>query len=282
MASFPVDSRSASNDWTRRLTNAKICAENGDEGDVFFLEVTTSPLVSLFITTGKSIKKNSKKKSVSLSFKEQHSSYPTVIETKDEVVRVGYNNFKVVIEEMSDNRKAKKKFKDTTMSEYSDMLREACIDIDSSIRDYHGIVCYVDGNHHNRSIGNLYVLHVCDVMNIMVSSMKNKIPKVVVKSSLLMTIPGDHIKNDLMQTHLRKKNFEFFFAHIDFFYMIYGYYNNHSFVPVRTQVSIHSRVFRKSSFFTNDDHFIRHQKGKLIEFNQNEKRSESKLIYKSI
>ena len=108
MASIPVVTGNTGSDWTRRLRNAKMCAENGEEGDVFFLEVTISPLVSLFITTGKPIKKDSKKKSVSLSFIEQHSSYPMTIENKDEVVRVGYTNFKNVIEEMNDDRTAKK------------------------------------------------------------------------------------------------------------------------------------------------------------------------------
>ena len=282
MTSIPVVTGNISSDWTRRLRNAKMCAENGEEGDVFFLEVTTSPLVSLYITTGKPIKKESKKKSVSLSFIEQHSSYPKAIENKEEVVRVGYTHFKNVIEEMNDERTAKKIYKNTTLAEYTELLRETSTDVDNAIRDYHGILCYQDGNHHNTSLGNLYVLHVCDVMNIMVASMKRNIPKVLVKSALLINLPDDHIKNDLMQTHLRKKNFDFFFAHIDFFYMIYGYYNNHSFVPIRTEVSIHSRVFKKSSFFMNDSHFIRHQKGKLIELNQNQKRTQSRLIYKSI
>ena len=162
------------------------------------------------------------------------------------------------------------------------MLRETCIDVDKAIRDYHGIVCYHDGNHHNTSLSNIYVMHVCDVMNIMVASMKGNIPKVVVKSTLMVNLSGDHIKNELMQTHLRKINFDFFFAHIDFLYMIYGYYSNHSFVAIRTEVSINSRIFKQASFFTNDSQFITHQEGKLIEFNQNEKRSETRLIYKSI
>jgi hypothetical protein len=53
MDRYSTSNPQASADWNRRLNNAKEAGEMGEEGDVHFLEVNISPLVSLFITTGK-------------------------------------------------------------------------------------------------------------------------------------------------------------------------------------------------------------------------------------
>ena len=65
--------QSSTTQWTIRMHNAKKCAEYAEENDVFFLEVSSSPLVSLFITTGKIVDEETKRRSVSLSFI-QHKS----------------------------------------------------------------------------------------------------------------------------------------------------------------------------------------------------------------
>ena len=42
-------------EWNRRLENAKVSAQSREEGEVTFLQVTTTPLTSLFIITGTKI-----------------------------------------------------------------------------------------------------------------------------------------------------------------------------------------------------------------------------------
>ena len=54
-----------------------------------------------------------------------------------------------------------------------------------------------------------------------------------------------------------------------------------SFIPIRTLVDDTDNNFKTSSFFTNDSHFVKHQKGKLQEINQNEKRYQTSFAYRS-
>ena len=148
-------------DWQQRLCNAKKAAEEANEGDVAFLEVSRVPLVSLFITTGKMKDRLNKKRSVDLRYVTQHSSYPKNIESMSESDNKGYQEFKRVVE----SRKISK-FYNMTFGEYKVMFQRTCIHIDQSIRQYHGVQCHIDGDTKNLSIDNCYFLHICDIFNL--------------------------------------------------------------------------------------------------------------------
>ena len=165
--------------------------------------------------------------------------------------------------------------------DFLEMFYKVCNIIDTSIKEWHGIKCYEDGDIKNENPTNYYILHVCDVMNIMVHINDTDQPKLVVESSLLKTISatikisGFDIFYDTNTYH------SFFKTHVDIFYLCYAYYGNYSFVPIRTLVSKEDSMFKQSSFFTNDDHFVKHQSGKLQEIKQNEKKYVSRAIYRT-
>jgi hypothetical protein len=41
--------------------------------------------------------------------------------------------------------------------------------VDNALRAHHGVKCFEDGNTANESFGNIFYLHVCDVINIYVN-----------------------------------------------------------------------------------------------------------------
>ena len=268
-------------DFRRRLDNAKFCATNGREGEVYFLQASKTPLVSCFITTGQFLNKTVNERSVDLRFVYQHAGYPLSVRSNKESEDLGYKSFQTALEndtfeDISDQ------FKELTKSEYSLLFEETCVYIDTCISANHGIRCYTDGDIKNKSNTNNWFLHVCDMLNILYERRGDCIPKVVVKSTLLDKLPSKKIVNDLDSKNIPLKNRNFMMLHVDYFYICYGYFGNYSFVPIRTQVDKESKVFHLSSFFSNDDHFMTHQKGKLQELNQNEKGALSRMMYKSV
>ena len=173
-------------------------------------------------------------------------------------------------------------FKDLTLDMYKDVFEQTCQIIDNSIVENHGVRCFTDGNPSNTTNKNCYFLHVCDIMNIMLSKHKNTVPGVLVQSNLLQNLPSHDVVNDLEYNLLSQKLLMFLVIHTDYFYTCYGYYGNHSFIPIRLNVDRNNEVLTTSSFFMNDKHFVTHQFGKLKELNQNETNVISRVMYRSI
>jgi hypothetical protein len=195
---------------------------------------------------------------------------------------MGYRKFKVLADKLCDTRKMKKKYQNLSASEYSKLLGGLCSDITNSISKNHGVACYRDGNKNNVNDENIFFLHICDVLACIVGIGKGYIPEVIIKSSLLTEINQSPLINDFMSKHLSKDRFDFLMTHVDFVYMIFGYYSNNSYVPIRLGISKNSGVFKESSLFMNDPFFLEHQRGKMKEFNQNNKSIKSRVMYRSI
>ena len=270
-------------DWNIRLHNAKMTAEEGEEGDVGFLQVSKRPLTSLFLTTGTKIDPStSTKRHVHLRFVSQHVGYPCHIKSNEENDTIGYQSFKnatklCLIESI------KKKYEDISIEEYRCIFEQVCQAIDKSIVDYHGVKCYRDGDWTNKKKANIYFLHVCDVLNcISKKRFHHTLPEIIVPTPTLKELPMLGVVSDLELVHLCNHLLDFVILHVDYLYTCYGYYGNHSFMAIRTSIAKGCKIFTKSCFFMNDDHFVNHQIGKLKEFNQNESRLESKLMYRSI
>ena len=154
-------------------------------------------------------------------------------------------------------------FKDMSKTDYILLFEDTCVYIDTCISKNHGIRCYTDGDFSNKSNTNNWFVRVCDMFNILYEKRCGNILKVTVKSRLLDKLPSTKNVNDLESNLIPKKNKNFMMLHVDFLYICYAYFGNYSFTPIRTQVEKNSKVFHVSSFFTNDDHFMTHQKGKL-------------------
>jgi hypothetical protein len=101
------------------------------------------------------------------------------------------------------------------------------------------------------------------------------------KTHSLSFIP-DTTRNKFIEETLTGNMLSFLEENIDFFYRLYCYYANDSFVPVRTSVDRKCKIFKLSRLFMNNPFFTKHQKGKLSEFKQRNKAFESMLAYRSI
>ena len=272
MSSSLPSSIRLSNDWTRRLDNAKELASNASFGSRFFLAVSSQPVVSLNIITGDKQDNTSKQRQVHLNYQLQPDDYPLVYKTMEETYLHAYDQYKnrldTSIETMDFNS-------------FSSQFNDICMDIDSSIRQNHGIKCYEDGDASNNDASNVMILHICDVFNIMQSYRENSVPVLYIKTRLLREVSSS-ITNEFQKSFLKEYLVPFFWNNIDFLYTCYAYYGNFSFVPIRTLVDKDNEMLKSSSFFTNDEHFVNHQIGKLQEFNQNESNFVSKLAYRSI
>ena len=263
-----------SSELNRRLHIVKELAEKAEKDSVLFMEVSYKPLVSLFVTTGEVTSENKNKRSVHLRFVSEPHHYSEVlndIQTMDTDIlglRV-YNN-------LLDNPINK-----LDMKLYKEKFDSVCGELDAAKSKYHGICCHEDGDEDNTSVANVFVLHVCDIMNLLVCKKNETIPELELTTNLLKSIDDKVcIGNEL--NLVTETNREFFMSHIDYFYVCYAYIGNTSFTPIRTRVEKNSQTFVISSFFTNDDHFNNHQGGKMMQFNQNNERFVSRMIYRSI
>ena len=175
-----------SSDWQRRLYNAKDCAEKGKEGDVFFLQVSKTPLVSLFITTGSLVDPVTGLRKVDLHYVSQHSLYPIRLCSNEENDTRGYAYYQKSL--LNDRRNT---CHSLDYDDYKIRFEATCVEIDKSIHTYHGVRCYRDGNPHNNEKNNYYILHVCDIMNILIHAEVGKVPDLKLKTALLQTLPPD-------------------------------------------------------------------------------------------
>ena len=165
--------------------------------------------------------------------------------------------------------------------EYNNKFNSTCDEINESIARYHGIKCFEDGDDTNLMTTNVIVLHVCDVINIIMSMKLNTLPDLYLKTGLFNHL-YDELCHQLSFAFISPANMKFFLTHIDFFYMCYAYFRNTSFVPIRTTVLLDSPIFVESSYFTNNDHFKNYQFGKLQEFNEYHDKMITKIVYRSI
>ena len=154
------ESISNSLDWKRRIGYIKRKAKYADEGSTFFLQVSNHPVVSLFIVTGAIDTKNRDERLIHLHFEPQPDTYPNLVTSTSMMETMGYNDY------MSSCRSD-----ETIMDkeEYKKKFYACCEDIDKSIKVNHGVKCYEDGDSTNNSETNVFYLHVCDILHIMIS-----------------------------------------------------------------------------------------------------------------
>ena len=261
-----------SEELVRRIETIKKIAEQGDEGDVSFIEISSYPLVSLLIISGERYSENETKRKIHLEYKTQPSCFPTYNISSVGPEKIGYDKY------MLDNVEDKKKM---TLDEYSNKFNIVCSNIDKAIRKYHGIKCYEDGNEGNTSTANVFILHVCDVMNILHCKRNGGMPTLFLKTRLLKEICSNAIF-EFLSTYFNENSTKFLFNNIDYFYLCYAYFGNYSFVPIRCMVDDESTSFKESKFFTNNPEFVYHQMGKMKAFNQTNEKTISKFVYRSI
>jgi hypothetical protein len=267
-------------EWASKLSKARNLAEKANEGDVFFLEMSrANPICSMYLVTGKVSNDDPNRRELHMHVDQEPRTYPYFPTTKESIRNLAYQEY---------TRKFQKKGKNTDSTEDVIMSKETflrkfteiTVHADKSIRKTHGIMCYQDGNFENEDMSNVYILHISDVMNIHMRKKKGLKTTLVLPTHSLSYIP-ETTRNKFIEETLSEEMLAFLEDNIDFFYRLYCYYANDSFVPVRTKVDLRSPTFLYSRFFMNEPFFVKHQKGKLIEFNQFNTSFESKIAYRS-
>jgi hypothetical protein len=180
------------------------------------------------------------------------------------------------------NRDASVTYAPLDFHTYKDLFHNVCCHIDRALHANHGIKVYEDGNMKNTKFTNVYYLHVCNVLNIFKSKETNTDKPIITIQTPLLEEVKMSSKNDLIHSMLTDDELDFLFKEIDFFYACFAYFGNFSFVPIRTYVKQDCVVFKKSRFFMNNSHFVKHQRRKLMEIHVHNEGLGSKIAYRTM
>ena len=255
----------------RRLDNVKSLAESAEEGSYFFVEVSFRPLVSVIVVTGSKKEENRDKRNAHLHYVYETIQYSEYVHNSDDSDAIGFKTYRRLVGPTTPR---------ITYDKYQKSFYSICSNINDAIRDNHGIKCYEDGDTENRMSTNVFFLHVCNIMNLIVSKRECKVPQLYIKTNTLNKISTDMCFDD-ETVFITASNRPMFLEHIDYCYLCYAYICNNSFIPIRSLVDMNSKTFNKSLFFTNNRHYVNHQHGKLQEFNCNNDNLVSKMLYRS-
>jgi hypothetical protein len=265
-------------EWQAKLSRVTELAEHGKEGDEFFLEMSHSnPMCSMYLRTGGVSENNPNKKDVHLVVEQEPRTYPYWPSTQEEMKEKAYGEYLKRFGTKNTNSSCVPMSK----SIFKDRFTNVAAAIDSAIREHHGIMCYHDGNTQHHHISNTYVLHICDVLNIHMRKKKGLGTQVLIRSNFLRFI-GPETKSKFLDEQLSEYQLSFLEENVDYYYRVYGYYNNDSKVPVWTWVDRSCEIFTSSRFFMNDTFYTKHQKGKLKEFNLLNTSIDMRVFYRSL
>ena len=121
-----------SDELKKRIEVVKGKAQTAEAGSTFFIEVSSLPLVSLFIVTGEEITDNNGLKPVHLHFAEQSALYPTIFQRGSKVETIGYSRY--LKEDVLKDK--------ISLSDYQNKLISVCVDINKSIRPVLAVTSY--------------------------------------------------------------------------------------------------------------------------------------------
>ena len=269
--STPPHSTGLSDEWKRRLDDIKEKAKRAEKGSTYFMEVSSIPVMSLFVVTGEKSKTAPNENETHLHFSGQPDTYPILQDAEVAIESIGYQHYLSINSgcEVMD------------LTTYKSKFASVCDDINRATKECHGVKCYEDGSTQNTHITNVLYLHICDILNIIVNKKKEKQTDVVIKTRLLSVI-AEEMTNEFEDIYLTKDNRLFLFDNIDYIYYYHAYLFNRSILPVRSDISLQSDVFIHSLFFMNNEHYVRHQDGKLHEIIQNDCDMFTKVKYRTI
>jgi hypothetical protein len=273
-------------EFQANLEKTKAVAIKGGVGYPHFMQVCRYPVGSLYVTkVSEGEIDGVVSTGISMHVEGQGENYPKRPGGQDEIRKEGYRWYisdRVDKHLRVDDRCARLGGPAMTYKEYYRRHSELCLIIDDEIRQYHGIMCYEDGNRHNLDYRNVFFMHVCDIINIFVTDMMHMDPvEFEIPTNLLHEVPKK-FKNKLTDNRLTEDQRLFLLHHCESFYTIYGYYGNYSFMGIRTKVNEFNEKLRRSSFFMNDEFFVKHQKGKITEHNRYKPTNEHFIAYRSV
>jgi hypothetical protein len=266
-------------EFKKKLGEVRDRAEKAEEHTCNFLEINSNPVTSLYLITGQKKNDGSVEKDIHMSFEQQTNDFPVMPVTEALCDKQGYSWYTTKVKRDYDLG-ITSKYEPMKFDYWKEVLYNMRHIIDASIKTYHGIKCYEDGDMTNDNIKNVYFLHVCDVMNLYINKKDKKQTTLLLKSKLLEELK--HTTIDQLTTCILNEEYTTFFVdNIDFLYTTYCYYGNASMLPIRTHIAEESRVFMHSKFFMNSVHYAKHQRGKLNWVNQTQKGTMNACVYRT-
>jgi hypothetical protein len=241
---------------------AKAMVETGPEGTECFIEISSKPLTGCLFTADKKNPMNPELNDISITVLAEPAFYPEKPEDLCDIKNEGYAKYI----SRCDKKGQEERFTRFEWKKNFANVREVIL---KCIEEYGGIKCYKNGDMSDESEGNLFIMHVCDILNVFVMSYNKKVPELYLKTCMLSELEED-TKNDLLDKKvLNLDEMKFLFQEIDFFYIWFCYWEKKSFLLIRTEVDPrNNRSFEDAVFFTKDAVFCRHQDGKLKQMYQ--------------
>jgi hypothetical protein len=262
-----------------QLSLLKASALKADKGTSHFYEFSACPVIGLYLISGDLEQDGSNNREIEMKLVSQPDYYP-VHNGYQQLLKDAYGDYvqKKLTQFAADQSKG---VYIHNLANYQTEFESVLKVFDREVKEYHGIMCFDDGNVENDDFDNVFFLHICDVINIYANKMIGQKTKLLLKTVMLPTIE-DRMCDILFQKKLTGKVLETFKYQMDMFYYTYCYNGNRSFIPVRTHVARDSKIFVKSKFFMNDNHFVRHQNGKLHTINHVHGDRMAKVAYRSV
>jgi hypothetical protein len=247
-------------DWDRILANAVRCAENAEEGTVTFAAMSSNPVRSMYLTTQEEKDDGSGLREYGMHIVGQPPNFPETPRTMVLMQREGYRRYLTRV--LVDQRQEGVHLVPLSIGEWRQTFMSVISVIDEAIRDSHAVMCFEDGDFENKSVTNIFYLHVCDIMNVYMNRLDEEVPVIYLPSPSLVELKLS-TRNMLTDRLFNSRQLNFFTQEIDFLYNSYAYFANYSFVPIRTLVEHDDTVWKTAGFYTHDNHFREHQEGKL-------------------
>ncbi len=267
-------------DWQTKLANAIDAAKRNERGSEYFVEQCSNPLRSTWVTTGSLKEDGSGDHDVHTRLVAEPSDYPSTPPTKDATHKEGYRRY-MNRELVSFRSNPGTAFTVVPFNEWVRKFNAVTVAVDTAVRDCHAVKCYEDGYMFNKHPTNIFFLHACDVFNLYIKRLEGEVPDLFITTNSLNVL-WPHSRNELTDSIMSREEIDFMVQEIDFFYCCFAYFGNFSFVPIRTIVAMNDMHFTNASFFTNNDVYREHQRGKFIQIGQDHNRMLTRVCYRTV
>jgi hypothetical protein len=245
----------------RKLDIINQSAKTSNEGTRHFFELSSNPVTSVFLHTGELVNDDSNEHEVHIEMVSQPDSFPEVPANMYAIEQEAYADYyrKKLAEYRANETNG---LNVISFQLYQRRFQNVLETVDNAVRAHHGVKCFEDGDRTNDSFGNVFYLHVCDVINIYVNRRRGMPTNVYIPTNSLDEI-SDDVVDELTSVLLQGETLSTFDYQCDVFYRCFCYYGNYSFLAIRTQIPMNLDEMLFSRFFTNNPHFMQHQFGKV-------------------
>lgn len=226
---------------TMEIDTAQAMVETGPVGTDCIIQISSNPLTGCLFTADKKSPTSPELNDISITVIAEPEYYLQKPDDLCDIKNEGYTKYI----SRCDKKGQKERF---TRFEWKKQFANLHEIILNSIQEYRGIKCYKNGDMTDDSDGNLFIMHVCDVLNIFAMSFNDKLPELYLKTCMLGEL-YKCTKNKLLDKKVFNMNkMKFLFQEIDFIYVWFCYCENKSFLPIRTEIDeVDNRLIYEST-----------------------------------